>query len=300
MIKEFEIMVQGHPIRITNPEKPLWPKAEISKLDFIQYLIDLAPYLLPYAKNRILTTIRYPHGIEENSFYQKNAPDYAPNWMVTHVWRGTRYILANDIQTLVWLGNQTCIEFHVPCNHYQQLHPSEIAFDLDPTDVHNFDLVLEVSLLIKDVLDALGLHSQVKTSGVSGLQIYIPIVASYSYERIHRLNKFIAHYIVEKHPKLVTVERLKKNRGRKIYFDYLQHGLGKTLPLSYSPRATKEGTVSAPVTWDEIIKGFSPRDFTIKNMKKRVEEMGDLFHVISTPPTRQSIDPLLQFIERSY
>ncbi|WP_036720736.1 non-homologous end-joining DNA ligase [Paenibacillus harenae] len=299
MIKEFEIEVEGRTLRITNPEKPLWPEAQISKLDYIKYLIEMAPCLLSYAKDRLLTTIRYPNGIHGKSFYQKNAPDHAPDWVATHAWRENNYILANDIPTLVWLGNQACLELHVTFNLYDRPNlPTELVFDLDPTDVDNFSLVLEVALRIKEVIDSLGLVSQPKTSGSSGLQIYIPIEVRYTYEQTRHLNKFIAHYIADKYPQLVTIERLVKNRGTKLYFDYIQHGEGRTLPAPYSLRARKEGSVSTPVTWEEVRTGFSPRDFTIKNVKQRVDEKGDLFEFITTNKVKQSIDHLLQFINK--
>ncbi|RCW49130.1 non-homologous end-joining DNA ligase [Paenibacillus prosopidis] len=298
MIKEFEFEVEGHTLRITNPEKLLWPEAEITKLDYIKYLIEMAPYLLSYAKDRLLTTIRYPNGIHGKSFYQKNLPAHAPAWVATHVWRDTNYILANDIPTLVWLGNQACLELHVSFNlYYQPKLPTELVFDLDPTDVDNFSLVLEVALRIKEVLDSLGLVSQPKTSGASGLQIYIPLEVRYTYEQTRSLNKFIAQYTADKYPQLVTVERLVKNRGTKLYFDYIQHGEGRTLPAPYSPRARKEGSVSTPVTWEEVRIGFSPRDFTIKNVKQRVDKMGDFFVLMTKQKAKQSIDQLLQFIK---
>lgn len=298
MIKEFEFEVEGHTLRITNPEKLLWPEAQITKLDYIKYLIEMAPYLLSYAKDRLLTTIRYPNGIHGKSFYQKNLPAHAPAWVATHVWRDTNYILANDIPTLVWLGNQACLELHVSFNLYNQPKlPTELVFDLDPTDVDNFSLVLEVALRIKEVLDSLGLVSQPKTSGASGLQIYIPLEVRYTYEQTRSLNKFIAQYTADKYPQLVTVERLVKNRGTKLYFDYIQHGEGRTLPAPYSPRARKEGSVSTPVTWEEVRIGFSPRDFTIKNVKQRVDKKGDFFDLMTKQKAKQSIDQLLQFIK---
>lgn len=301
MNKQFEIEVEGHSVRITNPDKPLWPEARITKFDYIKYLIDMAAYILPYAKDRLLTTIRYPNGIDGKSFYQKNMPAQAPDWVASHIWRDTNYILANDLPTLIWLGNQACLEFHVSFNRYDQPKiPTEIVFDLDPTDVHNFSQVLEVASRIKEVLDSLGLISQPKTSGASGLQIYIPIEARYTYEQTHRLNKFIARYIADKYPEHVTLERLVKNRGTKLYFDYIQHGEGRTLPAPYSPRARTEGTVSAPVTWDEIRRGFTPRDFTINNIKGRVERIGDLFEVMTSRKINQSIDQLLQFIQKAH
>lgn len=299
MKDDFEIEVDGKKVRITNPEKVLWPEAEINKFQYIQYLIEIAPYLLPYLRDRLLTTIRYPDGIHGKSFYQKNIPDHAPDWIQTHIWRDTNYMLANDLPTLVWLGNQACLELHVAFNLYQQeAYPTELVFDLDPTDVDNFELVLEVSLRIKEVLDSLGLFSQVKTSGASGLQIYIPIDPIYTYHETHLLNKFIAEYVAQRFPEQVTIERLVKNRGTKLYFDYIQHGEGRTLPAVYSSRARPAASVSTPVLWSEVEGGFHPTDFTILNIRERVKQKGELFSAITTEKVYQSLDDLLTFLKQ--
>ncbi|PWA12669.1 DNA polymerase domain-containing protein [Pueribacillus theae] len=297
MTQQFELEIEGKLIRITNPDKLFWPELEITKLDYIKYLVDMSPFILSYTKNRLLTTIRYPNGIYGKSFYQKNVPSNKPNWVLTHEWQGTKYVLLNDLPTLVWLGSQACLEIHVSFNYYDAINkPTELVFDLDPSDPSNFCLVLEVALKIKEVLDSLGLVSQAKTSGATGLQMYIPIDPRYTYEETNKINKFIALYIAEKYPQLVTIERLVKNRGKKLYFDYIQHGEGRTLSAPYCPRARTEGSVSAPVTWEEIEKGFHPRDFTIKNIKTRIKEKGDLFSIVTTEKLNQSLDDLLKVI----
>lgn len=297
MQQSFEIEVEGKSIRITNPEKLLWPEVEVRKMDYIRYLVDMSPYILPYVQNRLLTTIRFPHGIDGKSFYQKNIPEHSPEWISTYLWRDTEYIVPRDLPTLVWLGNQACLELHVTFNTIQQeLYPTELVFDLDPTDLTNYPHVLEISLKIKEVIDSLGLYSQPKTSGATGLQIYIPIEPKYTYQETHLLNKFIAQYVAEKYPEQVTLERLVKNRGKKLYFDYIQHGEGRTLPAPYSARAREAASVSAPVSWEEVKQGFLPTDFTMLNMRKRVEEKGDLFNSITTKKENQSLDDLLQFL----
>lgn len=297
MSQTFEIEVEQRVVRISNPEKILWPDLKLTKMHFIRYLIEMSAYLLPYVQNRLLTTIRFPHGIGEPSFYQKNVPSYAPNWIATYEWKGTTYILLNDLPTLVWLGNQACLEYHVPFNFFNESHiPSEIVFDLDPSDADNFNLVLEVALLLKEVLDSLGLVSQAKTSGATGMQIYIPIERRYTYEQTYPFNQFIAHYMAEKYPQSITLERFVKNRGKKLYFDYLQHGEGKTLAAPYFPRARKTGTVSTPVSWEEVRDGFHPHDFTMETIVERVKEKGDLFAPITTDRQEQSLDGLLEEI----
>ncbi|MBP1933402.1 non-homologous end-joining DNA ligase [Ammoniphilus resinae] len=297
--EEFDLEIGERKLRITNPAKLLWPEDAITKLDYIHYLIAVAPVMLPYLHDRLLTTIRYPDGIHGKSFYQKNRPEHAPEWIESCYWRETNYVLANKLETLIWLGNQACLELHVSFNKYQrEQFPTELVFDLDPTDVENYELVLEVASKIKEVLDSLGLFSQAKTSGASGLQIYIPIVERYTYDQTRKLNKFIAEYIVGKNPQQVTLERLVKNRGTKLYFDYIQHGEGRTLPAPYSTRARGGGTVSTPVTWEEVQSGFHPTDFTIRNIMERIKSIGDLFASITTEKKEQSLDEILAFLKQ--
>ncbi|SHE40941.1 bifunctional non-homologous end joining protein LigD [Seinonella peptonophila] len=299
MTQNFQLEVEGRFIQITNPKKPLWPEIPIEKIDYLTYLINISSYLLPHLQNRLLTTIRFPHGIHETSFFQKNCPSYAPDWIQTYTWRKTRYILVNDLPTLIWLGNQACLEFHIPFQKYNQTSPSEIAFDLDPMDLENFDLVLECAILVKDILSSLGITAYPKTSGASGLQIFVPIEEKYSYDDTHQFNQFIAQYMVDKYPRFITIERFVKNRGKKLYFDYLQHGEGRTLPAPYSIRANALGSISTPVTWEEINKGFLPSDFSIHTVKDRVNQVGDLFKPILQVQTKQNIDEILTFINRS-
>lgn len=298
MNRAVQLEVNGYPIRIPNPDKLLWPEANITKLDYIHYLIEIEPYLLPYTQNRLLTTIRYPDGLDGKWFYQKNLPTFAPKWIPTYTYKNTKYVMLNNLPTLVWLGSHACLEFHVPFNLYDQAYPTVLAFDLDPYNVDYFDAVLEVALYLKEIFDSLQLVSYPKTSGASGLQIYLPIRPIYSYEQTNQFHQFIAKYLAEKYPHLVTIERLKKNRGTKIYVDYLQHGAGKTLPAAYSPRAQREATVSAPVTWEEVQQGISPYDFTMTNMKQRLEKNGDLFAAIQSPSAEQSIDDILRFLHK--
>lgn len=299
MSKGFEIQIENQTVRITHPDKIFWPEEGITKLDYLKYLVEVSPMLLKYTKNKVLTTIRYPHGIAEEAFYQKNVPTYAPDWVNTYLWRETKYILLNNLPTLVWLGNQCCLEFHLPFHHYNHSHPTQIAFDLDPMDSTDFSLVLEVALYLREVLDSLGLPSYPKTSGASGLQIYIPVPPLYSYEELRHFNEFLAKYLVNRYPRQITIERFIKKRGNKIYFDYLQFGEGKTLPAPYSARATKTGTVSAPVTWEEVERGFLPTDFTLKNMKQRMDNQGDLFQGMRKTVERDLLEQIMRFVLKS-
>ena len=304
MIKSSETLtIQDKKITLSNPEKLLWPEAGISKLEYLTFMIELSPYLLPHAKNRLLTTIRYPDGIYGGSFFSKNLPPYAPKWITRHLWNDIEYADLDSIPTLVWLINMASLEFHTSFNLYQnQDYPSSIVFDLDPSKGQSFQDVLEVSLLVKETLDSLSIGSYIKTSGATGMQIYIPTGGKYDYETARRINEFFAHYFVNKYPKKITIERSVEKRGTKLYFDYLQMWQGKTITMVYSPRATKSATVSMPVSWDEVRNGIKPDDFTLKNSLERLCKTGDLFSALleSKAPEKSLDEVVAQITDRSF
>ncbi|TCS84169.1 non-homologous end-joining DNA ligase [Tepidibacillus fermentans] len=295
----MEIIIDNFPLQITNPEKIFWPEMGIRKIDYIMKLMELTPYLIPHAQNRLLTTIRYPDGIDGKSFYQKNIPSYAPTWVDHHRWQDTEYILLNKRATLAWLGNQAALEFHTAFNRYNRdQYPSSLVFDLDPSKGQTFEQVVEVALLIHETLGSLGLKSWIKTSGATGMQIYIPIGEKYTYEQARKMNEFFGKYFSEKYPQLITIERMVKKRESKLYFDYLQMWQGKTITLVYSTRATKEATVSTPIEWEELEKGIRPTDFHLLNIKDRIEQKGDLFAPLLGKSSIQNLDHILQFINK--
>lgn len=296
---KITVNVEEKEITITNPDKFLWKEEGITKLDYIYYLIMVAPYLLPYTRDRLLTMIRFPDGIEGKYFYQKGIPDYAPEWLTTVLYKDKTYVLLNDVATLVWAGSQAALELHVPFNTYsRENYPSDLIIDLDPMQENNFSLVQEVALRTKEILDSFGLSSYVKTSGATGLQMYIPIRPHYTYQEARLVVKFIADYITEKNPFKVTIERSIRKRGKLLYFDYLQLWRGKTLPAPYSVRGRKGATVSTPLKWEEVQhKKIKPEDFTIHTMKKRISMEGDLFKILSTDRIEQNMDDILRFIK---
>ncbi|MBA4602599.1 non-homologous end-joining DNA ligase [Thermoactinomyces mirandus] len=294
--KERYVQIEGAEIKISNPEKVWFPEAGIRKWDFVLYCTRLAPYLLPYVKDRYLTTIRFPDGVNGESFYQKNAPSFRPDWVETRKEGNIEYILLNNVPTLIWLANLACLEFHISFHSAQKPVPTELVFDLDPT-VSGFGKVVETAWLIKNVLDRLELKSVIKTSGATGLQIYVPIEPVYPYEQTRTIGEFVAHYLAEQHPKLVTVERQVKKRGDKVYIDYLQHWRSKTLIAPYSPRAVPEATISTPLEWSEVNENLSPKQWTFFTIFDRLKEKGDLFQPVLSPD-RQRLDPILSFIKK--
>lgn len=285
-------------IEVTHPDKPLWENPPIQKIDFIHYLREISPYMLPFLKNRPLTVIRYPHGIFGDPFYQKNCPDYAPEYVETVMDEDINYIICNDLKTLLWLGNQLSFEFHIPFQTIFSRGPSEIVFDLDPPSRNEFQLAIKAALIIKEVLDGLKLISFIKLSGNKGLQIYIPLPEnSFTYEDTRLFTGFIAEFLISKDPDSFTVERMKKNRGNRLYVDYIQHAEGKTIISPYSPRGTKEATVAAPLYWEEVNYGLKVEDFQIPNMLKRINALGDPFSTFFEAKKIQNFSPILQFLK---
>ena len=275
--KSANIEIENKLIHVNNVDKLLWPEAGVTKMQFIKEMVQLAPYILKYGGNRLLSTIRYPHGISGKSFYQKSVPKNAPDYIGSSIFHDKEYIVMENAASLVWLCSMACLEFHVAFNTCDKPdYPSYLVFDLDPSEENNFESVKEVALSIKETMESLALESFIKTSGATGLQIFIPTNARYDYGNARSLNLFFAEYFVEKMPRLLTIERFKAKRGGKIYFDYLQMWQGKSLIAPYSTRAVETANVSMPLAWEELER-VRPSDFTIKNAVKRLHSKGDMF-----------------------
>lgn len=286
-------------IKISNPDKYLWPELKITKLDYINHLIQLSPFILKYTKDRPLTVIRYPDGIHGKSFFQKHLPSYTPKWVNYFEINEKKYIHLDNLPTLVWLGSQGALEFHVTFNtiHHPD-RPSAIVFDLDPSEGQHFNDVVHAALLIKDTLQQLNIQCFPKTSGASGAQIYIPIGNQYTYDEARDINYFFGSYFSSKYPQYFTIERSVNKRGKRIYFDYLQMWHKKTIIAAYSPRAVDDASVSTPVHWHELEKGIMPRDFNLLNIADRLEKTGDFFSSVNSVETSQNLSFILANISK--
>lgn len=287
------ITINGMELTVTNPDKLLWPEAGVTKAIYLQKLAALAPYLLTYTRNRLLTTIRYPHGAGGEFFYQKNAPDPVPEFVRTEVLEGIRYVVMNDLPDLLWLGNLAALEFH-PSLHAVGSHlPCEWIIDLDPSQEEE-PRIMQAALIVGETLTSLGLRSVPKTSGATGVQIIVPIHQGVTFDELRDIGYFVGKYVTQKHPDLFTLERLKKDRGDRIYFDYLQHYGGKTLAAPYTPRAKPGGTVSTPLTWDEVRSNVSVKDYHLMNIVERLTQTGDLIAAVEPQPVELIIQHLKQ------
>lgn len=295
------ILVEDNRIAITHPDHMLWPNQEITKLDYIKYLLRSAPHFVPFTRERLLMIWLYPHGFNGIKIEKRSVPRNAPGWVTRTFYKEKERMLLNDLSTLVWAVNYGAIEFHVPFDrHDRSDFPTELMFDLDPFARMGFEQVRETSVYLKQVLDSLGLTSFVKLSGKRGIHVLVPIHSEYSFEKTRQINAFVARYMAEKHPESVTLERNKDKRGDRIYLDYLQLWRGRTMIIPYGVRATELATVSAPVEWEEIEKGVDPCDFTIPKMGKRFEEKGDLWegYSQSREENMKSLGKIFDFMKR--
>ncbi|GAA0136701.1 non-homologous end-joining DNA ligase [Paenibacillus sp. YSY-4.3] len=286
------ILVEGEEITISNPDKLLWPEAGITKKLYLEKLAEISPYLLRYCRNRLLTTIRYPDGVGRKFFYQKNAPEPLPSFVRTSMHEGVDYVVLDSLPVLLWLGNLACIEFHPSLHYVHEQLPCEWMIDLDPSREEE-PRIMEAAAYVGDILASLGLQSVPKTSGATGVQIIVPIEYGVTFDELRLIGQFVARYATEKYPELFTIERLKKDRGDKIYFDYLQHYGGKTLAAPYTPRARPAGNVSTPLTWDEVRSNPLPSDFNLHNIGERLKQKGDLLANVSP----QSVQLILQHLK---
>jgi len=271
--------------KLTNLDKLYWPKERISKGDLLNYYETISPFILPYLKNRPLSLKRNPNGILDPGFYHKDAGDIAPPWMkiaeipspaankIIH------YLVCNDLPSLLFIANLGCIEMNPWNSTVRSLDkPDYFVMDIDPSDKNDFEDVIEVAQCVKEILDELGISGYCKTSGSTGLHIYIPCGKKYPYERVREFAEQIARLTHERLPSLTTIERyLSKRRKDQIYIDYLQNSKGQTLASAYSARPKPGATVSTPLDWKEVKPGLHPSSFTIRNMVGRVKRKGDLF-----------------------
>ncbi|MFI8577478.1 DNA ligase D [Rossellomorea aquimaris] len=285
-------------VEITHPDKELFQKVSMTKLDYVRYLRKMSVAILPFLKDRSLTCIRFPHGLFGESFYQKNTPDYAPSFIETYKEDTIDYTVCNNLETLIWLGNQLALEFHIPFQRTKDTSVNEVVFDLDPPSRDQFSLAVKAASIMKELFDRLNLHSFVKTSGNKGLQVYIPIPPGYTWKDTGLFTEFIAHYLVNNYPKDFTIERLKKNRKGRLYVDYIQHGEGKTIIAPYSLRGNEDALVATPLWWYEVNEDLHPEHFTIDVVLQRFQQMGCPFTKFEWVKDLQPFDDVIQFLKQ--
>ena len=273
----------GHDIKFTHLSKIYWPEDKVTKRDMFNYYYQVAEYILPYLKDRPLSLNRFPGGIHGPSFYQKDIKGKAPGWITktfpytTADGEHKEYLVGSDEAVLLWMASLGCIEMNPWFSRVQSPdNPDYCVIDLDP-DKNTFDQVIEAALEVKKVLDAIGVPSFCKTSGSTGMHIYIPLAAKYSYDQSQMFARIIVNIVHKQIPDYTSLERMIANRHGKMYLDFLQNRPGATIAGPYSLRPKVGATVSMPLHWDEVKPGLTMKDFTIFNAIARLKTEGDLF-----------------------
>ena len=284
--------VQGRRLSLTNLDKVLYPAAGFTKGQVIDYYVRIAPVLVPQLAGRPLTMKRYPGGVDQEYFFEKNAPKHRPDWVKTApIWSGSNrrtihFLLANDLATLVWIANLASIELHPSLALADKIEtPTMIVFDLDPGPPANIIQCAQVGLWVRDIFAHFGLQSFPKTSGSKGMQVYIPLNTPTSYDDTKPFAHAIARLLEEEHHDLVVSDMKKSVRTNKIFVDWSQNDEHKTTISVYSLRAREHPTVSTPVTWEEAEQALKKKDpqklaFEAKDVLARLEKMGDLFEPV--------------------
>lgn len=275
--------VSKHELKFTNLNKVFWPDDNITKRDLINYYYQIAPYILPYLKGRPQSMNRFPNGIAEEGFYFKDITGKAPEWIERYRYfsdtdgKEKQYLVGSDEATLLYMANLACIEMN-PWNSTVKKpeHPTYCIIDLDP-DKNTFDQVIETALVTKQLLEDMGVPCYCKTSGSTGLHIYIPLGNKYTYEQSKEFARIIVKMVHDELPKITTIERQIADRKGKMYLDFLQNRPHATIASAYSVRPKPGATVSMPLHWDEVKKGLKMSDFNIYNAIERLESIGDIF-----------------------
>ncbi|MGD9555870.1 MAG: DNA ligase D [Mangrovibacterium sp.] len=269
-------------VKLTHLNKLYWKEEKITKKDVIDYYRDLSELILPYLKGRPQSLYRTPDGAGGKGFFQKNMKEIAPDWAETIELDSSKgeiieYLLCQDTDTLLYMANLGCIEINPWSSSLPNLdNPDYMIFDLDPVDV-GFSKVVELALKFRKLFDQLGLPAFCKTSGSRGMHIYVPVQQRYSYAQVQSFVKAIESHIHLQNPELTSFERSPSERKGKVYFDYLQNAKGKTMAAVYSLRPRPGAPVSAPLRWEELTPKLSPQQFTLRNMRRRLEKEGDLW-----------------------
>jgi bifunctional non-homologous end joining protein LigD len=279
-------------VRFTNLDKVLWPEDGYTKGDLVEYYRAIAPWILPYLRDRPVVLTRFPDGIHGKSFFQKDAPEWAPTWLRTATLysegseRDLRYFVCDDVDTLLYLANSATIPLHIWASRVATIErPDWCSIDLDPKDAP-FESVVVVARGLHRLCDSIGLPSFIKTSGSSGLHVLVPLAGACTHEQARLVAELLARRIVAQLPEVATITRVINQRAGRVYLDYLQNGHGKLLVAPFCVRPLPGAPVSAPLRWSEVDRRLDIRRFTIRTVLRRMERLGEdpVAPVLTTVP----------------
>jgi bifunctional non-homologous end joining protein LigD len=289
MKKKEEIRAGRFTVTITNRQKIYWPDEGYTKGDLISYYQKMADHILPYLKGRPLSLKRNPDGIRDSGFFHKDAGENAPAYADVFKVRNQSndkivdYIVCNNTATLLYLANLGCIEMNPWNSTVKKIgHPTWMVIDIDPSSENTFTQVVDTANTVKEILDKAAVPCYCKTSGASGLHVYVPMKNQYDFETVKNFAHIVASLVQEQLPAFTSLERSLSKRGPRIYIDYLQNRTGQTLASAYSLRPVPGASVSAPLDWKEVDHKLHPSQFNIQNILQRVKKKGDLFLPVLT------------------
>jgi bifunctional non-homologous end joining protein LigD len=291
-ITKQRVRILNRSLELSNLDKVLYPGAGFTKAGVLQYYRSVAPWLLPHLRARALTLKRFPDGVDGGSFYEKRCPSYRPDWMPTLEIRQSdgdaiRYCAVTDLTSLMWIANTASLELHVLLSRLDPERPTMVVFDLDPGPPAGLIEAGRVALLLRRVLQRIGLETLVKVSGKKGLHCYVPLNTPMDFDRTKAFARTVAQRIAAHDPDRVTSSMGKAGREGKVFIDWSQNDRHKTTVCAYSLRAEAQPLVSAPVTWDELAAAVKSRrperlQFTADALSGRIERLGDPFEPLLT------------------
>jgi DNA ligase D len=290
------VQVAGRDVTVTNPGKVYFPKPGLTKGDLVEYYVSVAPYVLPHVQRRVMQMLRYPNGVDGEFFYQKRVPVPHPDWLETYLiefpsGRTADFPVVNDAAALAWIANLGCIDLHTWSSRIGDVErPDYLLIDLDPRGGDPWAHVRTIALVVKDVMDELGLASWPKTSGSTGIHILAPIVPELPFPEVRRFAKAFAQEVERRVPDIATTTWKVADRTG-VFVDFGQNARDRTIASAYSIRPTQDARASAPLRWDEVAD-VEAADFTMQTMAARVAKVGDLMDGMWARPT--SLVPLFE------
>lgn len=296
-LKETSCTVDGHRLKFTNLDKVFYPAEGYTKRDLLNYYDAVAPLIRPHLKDRPLSLKRYPNGISEDFFFQKEVSPSFPKWLHTAIADDTRYVIGDDRATLLFLVNLGCIDHNPWMSRVGSLeHPDYVLIDLDPHHC-GYEKIVEAALLVHKKLEKAQLESFPKTTGGDGMHIFIPVEPRYTYEQVRSFAELLSVMVTHERPDLFTTPRaLSKRENGKVYFDWQQIAEGKTISAPYVVRAYPGAPVATPLEWREVTAKLRPEQFHMRNALARFERVGDLFEGVLKK--HQSLEKALERLAR--
>ena len=290
------VQVAGRDVTVTNPAKVYFPKRGLTKGDLVNYYVSVAPAVLPHVRQRVMQMLRYPNGVDGEFFYQKRVPVPHPEWLETYMiefpsGRTADFPVVNDAAALAWIANLGCIDLHTWSSRIGDVEkPDYLLIDLDPRGGDPWSHVRTIALVVKDVMDELGLASWPKTSGSTGIHILAPIIPELPFPEVRRFAKAFAQEVERRVPDIATTTWKVADRTG-VFVDFGQNARDRTIASAYSIRPTQDARASAPLRWDEVAD-VEAADFTMETMGARIAKVGDLMAGMWGSPT--SLIPLFE------